>query len=185
MKYLKDKGFTTIELMVAILIAGIIMGAVGSFLTFHIQSFNANQAVVNTQYEGQLAMNQLTDIAMASEGITAISNLSGTSLLTNTGVVTPYKVTFRQEERLPSGVVQGVLYELTYDQTTATMTMIITRDGLAEPFYIFATHVIDFKIQANDGLSFGQARAINVNMSLQDGDAKLELQTQVKFRNKR
>lgn len=184
MNHNSEKGFTTVELMVAILIAGMIMGAVGSFLTFHIRSFNSNQAVVNTQYEGQLAMNQLTDIAMASEGIVTMTNLSGTSLMDNTGVVTPYSITFRQEERV-SGVDQIVLYKLTYDQATATMMMEITRGTTVEPTYVFATHITNFSIQGNDGLSFSNAKGVNVVMNLQDGNAKLELQTQIKFRNKR
>lgn len=57
-----QKGFTLVELLVAVAIAAIVGGAVFGFMIVGARSFSSTSTEVNLQYEAQLAFNQLQDI---------------------------------------------------------------------------------------------------------------------------
>lgn len=57
-----QKGFTLVELLVAVAIAAIVGGAVLGFMVVGARSFSSTSAEVNLQHEAQLAFNQLQDM---------------------------------------------------------------------------------------------------------------------------
>lgn len=183
-----NRGFTTIELILAIAIAGIIMGAVGSYLVFNLQGFNATQDVISVQYEGQLAMNQIVDIAKESTGIMAVSNDSGSAINMPDTVITPVSIEFRHNVR--EGMSEYThIYTISYDEDTDIISCEIDYDvnaaSLTDVTYILAEKVVGFTIEPlGQNVSFGMTDSIQINLTLQDNDANLELQSHVKFRNK-
>ncbi len=187
-----QKGFTTIELILAIAIAGIIMGAVGTFLTFNLRSFNTTTDVINIQYEGQLAMNQLTDIAKQSTGIIEIKTdkTSPSSQINEVNDTTPYYLVFKHEDD-SSGTEEITTYELFYDESTQEITVTITYPPVGTnpsdtETYIMAGTVESFVIATNGATtSYRNTDSIQINMRFEDGDAHIDLQSHVKFRNKR
>ncbi|MDF1617024.1 prepilin-type N-terminal cleavage/methylation domain-containing protein [Petrocella sp. FN5] len=175
-----NKGFTTIELILAIAIAGIIMGAVGTYLTFNLKGFNATKSVIDIQYEGQLAMNQLTAIAKESKGIEAIEDQAGNSSIDSPDVViNPSMIIFHQEDPI-EGTIE---YEITYDPSTQELTCTITPDGGASSSYIMASRIEQLRVAPTNNIDFEYTKSIQIFMDMLDGDAKMSLQSQVKFRN--
>lgn len=182
-----DNGFTTIELILAIAIAGIIMGAVGTFLTFNLRGFNITKDIIDIQYEAQLAMNQMTNIAQESTGIMVIEDSSGTDLSLTTTPVSPDEIVFYNFYE-DTGVERQTTYTLTYDVSSPTNKKIYIdttyHDGSTDPQYILAQYLTEFTITPSDGQNFSSTKGMTIYMAFRDGDAVMDLKTEVKFRNK-
>lgn len=168
-----DKGFTVIELMLAILIAGMIMAAVGSFLNFSMKSFNLTKEVIDVQYEAQMAINQLTDIGRESIGIIAFES-GGSNELTNTVRMPVELLTFEHEIRDASNQVFVVTY--------VGDEILVEIDGATS--YVMAEKIDSFTIEPTNGDSFETTNGIIVNMLIKDNESEHDIQTQIKFRNK-
>lgn len=184
-----NKGFSTLELIITIAIAGIIMGAVGSFLVFNLRSFNATTDVIDIQYEGQLAINQLADIAKQSTGILALEdNGSPAGDLMNTfNRTTPYFLQFEHRERDPADPSSDAdvitTYDITYDDITNDITVRVLP---TDETYILGSYITSYEIEPiSDAANFAEADSIQIYLTLESGDASIDLQTHVKFRNKR
>lgn len=187
------KGFTTIELILAIAIAGVIMGAVGSFLTFNLRGFNQAKDIIDIQYEGQLAINQLSSIAQESIGITAIDDQGGTDSYTYTTEVTPGTVEFVQDVVI-SGVDYEYTYHITYDPITdpdnpkilcqLDKENISASSTVSDAQYVMAQYVDAFTLEPTGG-SYQTTKSVVIKMTFAEGKASYDLQTEVKFRNKR
>jgi prepilin-type N-terminal cleavage/methylation domain-containing protein len=185
---MNNKGFTTIELILAIAIAGIVMGAIGSFLTFNLRGFNATTDVIDIQYEGQLAMNQLTNIARESTGVLLLDDedtLSGDDFNSNIKI-TPNTLRFEHKATDPSNSMLELttVYDLVYDEIDNEISATITENDGSTITYVIARYIEAFTIKPGDGLSFGDTKSIQMTMRLEQGAAHLDLQTHVKFRNK-
>lgn len=183
-----NKGFSTIELILAIAIAGIIMGAVGTFLIFNLRGFNATTDVIDIQYEGQLTINQLTDIAKESTGILVLENNgSPVADLLNTNVrTTPYRIEFKHYEReISDATISNEIahYTITYDDVADEITVHILPE---DETYILGSYITSYEIEPiSDAANFAEADSIQIYLTLESGDASIDLQTHVKFRNKR
>lgn len=64
-----NKGFTIVELMVAILILGIISSAAAAFVLNFTKSFHVSDALVDLQSEAQIVSNKLSEMIMESDGL--------------------------------------------------------------------------------------------------------------------
>lgn len=57
-----QKGFTIVELLIAITILSIVIAAVGGFIVVGSRSYAAGNSDINVQQEAQLALNQMSDV---------------------------------------------------------------------------------------------------------------------------
>jgi len=177
-----NKGFTTIELILAIAIAGIIMGAVGTFLNFNLKGFNATKEVIDIQYEGQLAMNQLTAIAKESKGVENILDEAGNpSINVANVIVNPKKIIFHHKDKDP--VVGITIFEIEYDPSSQELTCTITQSDGTSQSYIMASRIEELRVAPTNGIDFEYTKSIQIFMDMADGDAKMSIQSQIKFRN--
>lgn len=187
---MNNKGFTLIELIVALAISSLILIAVGTFLVFNLRSFNATNDIINIQYEGQLALNQLADIAKASKGIDAIEDMTGDDRLNESGELIPGEIQFSHyaynalldvDERTTfiinfvpgANVGEGIL-----------RCTIIDNDGSVIDAYIMAKYIDAFSVNPEANENFGSSRTLSVSATFAEKDAAYDLQTEMKFRNK-
>lgn len=192
------KGFTTIELIIAITIAGIIMGAVGTFMTFNLRSFNATTDIIDIQYEGQLAMTQLVDIIRESKGVESITGYTTTDATDEDKInasyeVIPTSVVFHHTEWDASAspaVDQVTSYTLTFD--AVNNKILCTVGGTTTASYDLARHITSFTltpagneyIPTTDYEDFQFSDTFLIRLTLEEGKASQQLETQVKIRNK-
>ncbi|MCF8018255.1 MAG: prepilin-type N-terminal cleavage/methylation domain-containing protein [Vallitaleaceae bacterium] len=175
-----DKGFTTIELILAIAIAGIIMGAVGTFLNFNLKGFNATKEIIDIQYEAQLAMNQITAIAKESKGIEDIFDQGGNSRIDSPDLlINPSKIIFHQEDPI-EGTIE---FEIDYDPITRVLTCTIIQPDGSSQSYPMASRIEAFSVAPTNDVDFEYTKSIQIFLDMTDGDANLSTQSQVKFRN--
>ncbi len=66
---LNTAGFTLIELLIALMIAALILGVAGTFLVFNVGSFNSSRNIIGIQREGQLTMNQISELLSEADSI--------------------------------------------------------------------------------------------------------------------
>ena len=180
-----NRGFTTIELILAILIAGIVMGAVGSFLTFNLRSFNTTTDIIDIQYEGQLVMNQLVEVLRESEGISDVTGFSiGFPLEVENKLDAAYEVVptaFSFEHSSWNGTSEDITnYLIKYDATTKVIS-IESPPGSND--YVMGQYVSSFSLEPVD-TDFEFADNIIIRMSMEQDGASLNLESQVKIRNK-
>lgn len=78
---MKNKGFSLVELLVAIAIAGIVAGSVGYLLTTSLRMFGNETTDVAQQQELQVTLNQIIDYAMESQTVVIKNSGSATDYL--------------------------------------------------------------------------------------------------------
>ena len=180
---MNNKGFTVIELILAIAIAGIIMGALGSFLTFNLRGFNATKDIIDIQYEAQLTMNQLTDIMKESGGILTIDKGSTHYIDSASALVDPDTWTLTRTVRLEGEAsTRTYNYTFTYDNTTGVIN-VVRVEGTDVVTYDVGRYIesITFEPSSQD---FEMTPSLIIYATFTDGNATLDVQTEVKFRNK-
>lgn len=196
-----QNGFTVVELMVAVLIAGAVTAVITGYLLAHIRSYEAAKAIVDIQYEGQLALNQMSRIAMESTGVThivTIDEVTGAEIdnMDKKTIITLNDdgeyIAFRELEEDGS--------ELYHIYTVRNNNIInysqSEHNDLSDPTTesLFARHVVALSVTPgksnrdssliSDNEDFQEAYSIDLELDLESGDATLNLKTQAKYRNK-
>lgn len=195
---MNNKGFTTVELIVAIAIVGLLMAAVANFMTFNIKGFQSTKDVIDIQYEGQIAMNQLTRIVRESTGILAIEDeATGTSKLTTSDEITPKMIEVHHELYAPgTTTIHTTEYILTYDDTNADNVKIVCdyetydpADGLTphtildSGHYVLMQYIDTITVQPSGGYQYNETEGLLIKVALKQDDAKFDFQSESKFRN--
>lgn len=186
-----ENGFSAVELMAAVTIAGLILGAITAFLTANIRSFETTVDVIDVQYEGQLAYNALGKTAMESTGISLIFGKSGAEAVdtdktnTSTLVDSPVAICFENSD--------GSAYTFYFDEANnkiifKTETIEANKHTLdigADDWYDFAFNVSGWTFDPGiDGATFRSTDHIQVTMDMEDGEISLNLSNLYKMRNK-
>lgn len=184
---MNNKGFTTIELILAIAIAGIIMGAVGTFLTFNLRSFNATKAIVDMQYESQIGFNQLVDLLRESEGLLTVKGEDGTNIPLYAIVNKPSEFSFERRIKDGAGGEDIIHYLIEYDQSQSNnhklVCTITYSDGSPQEVYDLCQYLSDFSLKAAPGKNLTTTRSLAIFATFKNKEAHLDLQTEVKLRN--
>ncbi len=176
-------GFTTIELMVALLIAALIMAAAMSFLVFNVQNFSASKNDINLQREGQLVMNQLVELLSESYGIDNYNSASETYRFllkerVEDNSTTPATVTYTDK-----------IYTIRWD--SSNNKILASVNGASE--YVVGENIIDFSIRTDDGggTDWDDTNLVLIKIKLEKGDSSkdyahsdISLSQSVKMRNK-
>ncbi len=188
-----EKGMSAVEMMLAVAIAGIVMGSIAAFLTAHIKSFETTIDVIDVQFEGQLAFNALGETAMESMGLGYVEDSTGGvavfTSIPGLEIVNPNAIGFINADDTK------VLF--VYDDAN---DKIVFRDAIAasesNPYdhsdisdksiwFDFAYNIDSWSIGSGVGNnSYKNTDNMYIYMELQDGDVYMNLSNLFQFRNK-
>jgi prepilin-type N-terminal cleavage/methylation domain-containing protein len=195
-RLLNNKGMTLIEVMLAILIAGGIAAAMGVFLTAHVRTYETTQDIIDVQYEGQLALNNMSRIAMESKGVNSIVNAGGFDVDLDADYHSTISVI--SFKGLYDETNNWYIYHIfTYDQASGSTEIWYSNStdaALTNPYNesLFARNIIAFEAEPAKGSfsgglggeSYNESDGIQFNLTLEDGNAELDISTLAKYRNK-
>ena len=183
-----EKGLSAVEMVLAVAIAGLIIGSLTGYLTTHIKSFETTVDVVDVQYEGQLAYNALGKVAMESTGISLVYGALTDLTATSNPVVDPEAICFENSD--------GSAYTFYFDsanhkilfKTESSASEKHTLDVYpvqAADWYDFAFNVKSWTIDPGvNGQIYRNTDNIQIKIEFEDGDVSLNLSNLYKMRNK-
>lgn len=178
-KLLKDtKGLSLVELVVAIAVTAILSTSIGLFFIIFVKNYEGTKDNLDIQYEAQVSLNEMTRIAMESKGISHVNTLEASGV---SGVITnPIMVAFESEDDGGNTIYHVFSYNnntVYYDDTT---------DASTYNQYEFANNISNFIIEPSpyNTDNFSETNSIKIIFEIKKGDAKLDVNTVVKFRNK-
>ncbi len=178
---MNNKGFTTVEVLISVVISSIVMGAVGSFLVFNVKGFKETKDTIDVQYEGQMVMNQIVDLLTESCGI---EDIDGTD--TSTGNTVAYE---SYETAIPSSLVikqkvdsAGVFVEKEYKikYNSAEEKIMVETDGVT---YELGRYISKFEVSPTRG-SYKDTNTLSIKIEITKNGKQVLLENQVKMRNK-
>jgi len=183
----ENDGFSVIELMLAIVIAGMMMGAVGGFLTAHIKSFETTLDVIDVQYEGQLALNALSKVAMESKGIYHVQLGVNDQTDANIEIIDPLAIGFLNADESYTlfyfdKVNNKIIFKDEVKGSPDYKTLDITDTS---KWFDFAFNIDSWRIKPGvGGKTYAATDNVYIYMHLLDDGSELTLSNLFKFRNK-
>jgi prepilin-type N-terminal cleavage/methylation domain-containing protein len=168
--YKNKKGFTLIELIVALSIAVIVISAVGSFLVSNLKSFNMANDQIDSQAQAKKALEFFTDTVMQGSGIT--TDMDSTQDYTK---VTAMNVTgygsFTVDRSDPLNI--QFKYKALDDMDNTLIAQYLTSFTL-EP------------LPQSTGMSFSSSNCtgVKITVTTKKNNAQVTLDNEVYFRNK-
>lgn len=96
-----QRGFTLVELIVAILIMSMVMLAAAGFVVSAANSYRVSNIEIELQMEAQIAVNQFSDILIEAKDYTVVRKADGTmdKLTVTTGEGKTYTFQMNEEKR--------------------------------------------------------------------------------------
>lgn len=193
----KNKGFTLIELIIALALTLVVIGVASTFFISTMKTFKRAEMSSNLQGEAEQIQSLLLTVGTQSEGIDQINNLNITSserryytqILDENGKIELEKVRFK---------LLNDYYILEYEKSTGKLKAKKENSGgqeLKEEGYPkdLSTNISEFTIRPidfrmNEDGSLYEAKAIEINLILKDMKGKSGVEVPVsliiKFRNK-
>lgn len=159
-KWLQNKGFSLVELIITIAILSVVGGSVTAFVLVAQRNYERGTTETELQYEAQVVVNHLNDIVMdCGKGIT----LEAESLFVyDTDII--YEISWEKEEEK--------LYMSTYD----------INEVLIEEDVLLADYVTDFDVDLSEMVD---NRTVSFSLELSKGKGMRRVQTEhrIKLRN--
>lgn len=196
-----QKGFTVVELMIAVLIAGMITVAISSYLLAHIKAYKASEDIIDLQYDGQVALNQISKIAMESTGLSHLFKVEA-------GGIEADQMTEANGVVLENIGDTFAFHKLELDGTDGYYIFTLRADGVLEysqsvnddlssptDVSIFARNIRQITItpgKSNKDPSvisseenFSDTKSVDIGFYLENDGSDLIVTTQAMFRNKK
>jgi len=183
-----QEGFSLIELMAAIAIAGVLIGSIGGFLTIHLRSFETSGSMINLQVESQMAMNTFENIFIESKGIILLYNQKEEDSLNNKTCDQPKYLVVKGESTLAIAFYYNVS-ESTIQFVQKSSSELETMEKINEldknDWYDFAYNVTSWKIESGvNNKSLKETDNINLSLNMELKGADIEVGSLYKMRNK-
>lgn len=179
---LNKKGFTLIEIVIAMAILAVVGTVITGFIVLSTNSFRAGTVQVDLQYDAQQSSNQIKSVIMGAN--------AGVAMVPSDGTSDPYLLIYNYSEDT-SGATPTEVYEvikLVYDVTDkkiyygeATFGAIVDIDTTFTADEMVAQHVESFNVDTSEVTSSGVA-LLNMRFAAEDGS--FDVNTAVTLRNK-
>ncbi|MBN2221461.1 MAG: prepilin-type N-terminal cleavage/methylation domain-containing protein [Vallitaleaceae bacterium] len=185
-----QSGFTVVELMTAIVIAGIITGVIGTFLLVHIKSFETTKDIVDIQYDTQLAMNSLNKTILEGKRAFIVKEdplVVGQGIVDTTisGISTPFCIGFVNKDNSVILFQYHATNKMIYFSQYSAYSTTYATDLSSGSWYEFISNVEQWSFETiPSNTLFDQADALQISLSLNKNGAIIDLSNTFKFRNK-
>jgi type II secretory pathway component PulJ len=179
-----EKGITVVEIMVALAMTGLIITAIGSFMTVNMKGYNSTKSSVNLQYEAQLIMNMLIDTLMEVSDIKLIQdqeNDEGSINLLEEVKGKLGKVVFIIPRKGSDGNKRE--YEVTLYREDGTQNLILKNEEISPEGEILTNRLKELTIESVDGKTLKTCKGIRINLVLENEEQEMTIRNEVKFRN--
>lgn len=182
-----SKGFTTLEMIVTVLVATMILGAITGFMTTMTKSYKVTQDIVDLQYQAQVTMNKIVDEIMYANEVKKIyDGGKGIHLLKiykedHNEQIKEKHIYIRQDEN-------NILYyreennELGLGASEQEKEETL-KDKLFQKQYQLATNVVDISFKTDIDLNVSNSRYIDVSMTFENSK-EIKISNRVWMRNR-
>lgn len=167
-KNIDNKGFTVIELIVAMAIISIITSAIYLYLITNLKCFNAGLDINNLQYNAEYATHELSDIIMPAHNIT-VAKYNTNNVLTNV-INSPVEITHME-----------FLYT---DGNTKTLKHNKQNNQLLINNKVISNNVKEFKAYPVTLNSFSKCNLIKLVITFEDNNTTITINKKITLRNK-
>ncbi len=181
----KNGGFTLVELLVAILISSIVVGLVGTMLSFNIKSFKSSRETMDVQYESQMAINQLNSLFSEATSIESIMVNDGLLDITydsddldNLVVKSEVVRIILNSDFLENDVYVNKQYILDFNKADKKII-----NSIDSETYELSRNVSNFWIEPING-TMKTANLFELSLEFDNNGRTISLNQQVKMRNK-
>jgi prepilin-type N-terminal cleavage/methylation domain-containing protein len=183
-----NKGFTLIELIIAMAVAAILIAAVGYFLLVGSKAYESAKYEVDLQAEAQILMNQIKDCVLecnALDNYDSIQNGFTLYYITEnpSAATESEKKMITRKETFWLDISEKKLYykkETRDSVTEPVLTGTADYSGFAgtdKQQYFMGQYVAALNVTMADNVA-------NVSLRLEDGDRSYELKDSIKIRNR-
>ena len=175
MKLIKNKiqGFTLVELLITLSLAGIILTLVFSFFINNLKNFNRAEHEVDLQYNGQFAKEYITKIVTQSKGISFVESIDGVDKTSTSDRVNVKQITFIVENADES--TSDISFSI--DEVSKELHSSDIMSSIAQ----YVEKLVIEPVPSNE--NYSNARGIALIINLSKGDVNKRIESQIKFRN--
>ncbi len=176
-----NKGFTLIEIIIALALTGIIISIILSLLASSIAIFHSNDKDIEIQQQGQFIIGFLEEKIMESCGIIYLQDTNGNTKHDTSEKVNIKKIIFKN---YPEATDKGYIFQLNKDTDSSTYNLKygIGLSGTATVEagnYIEKIEVVPIPSDKN----YTEARGLSISLSFNLNGQKKSFKTQLFFRN--
>lgn len=181
-----NRGITLVELMIAITISVVIMGAAAYFMGQAQKSFQYAKETIDLQMESQVLMDQLSSWIMEGNGV----KISGNALII-------YQIPRNTDTPLPDGVTKdtaatkriiwesdGKLYMKVVDGITdaaADTTVVTAADATSDR--CIGDYVKEFTPVFTTGVGQDRKKSVQITFKMESGKQQYTMENEVMLRN--
>ncbi len=175
MKLIKNniQGFTFIEILITLSLAGVILALVFSFFINNLKNFNRAEHEVGLQYNGQFAVDYITNIASQSKGISFVESIDRVDKTSTSDRVNVKQITFIVENADES--TSDISFSI--DEISKELHSTDRVNSIAQ----YVEELVIQPVPSNE--NYSNARGIALIINLSKGDVNKRIESQIKFRN--
>lgn len=176
MRYVRYKrGFTLVELIIVIAIMGVVFTAASSFLLTNLKTFHRADDQIDAQYNAQIAMNEIIDNIMESEGIVSINQNLGAYIGDPIDIS---EIIFKiDDNKYIKYAYNSLTKELSRGQDS-------TQGSIDTELYASSIEAFKAELIIDSGVTdYNKSKGIIITIKTTIKDSNIELTNQVYFRN--
>lgn len=169
------RGFTMVELVIVIAIMGVVFTAISSFLINNLKTFHRAEDQIDTQYNAQIAMNEIVDYIMESQGIVSIKPNPGAYM---GGSLNVREIIFKIKDN------EYIKYDYNDQNKELSRGKGSSLGSIDTDLY--ASNIEDFNVELiiDSGVTdYKKSKGIIINIETLIKDSNIKLTNQVYFRN--
>ncbi len=187
-----NKGFSLIELLVAIGVSGVVILMISFIMVQGTTLFKGENEVIDIQGEIQIVRNQITEALMGAKSVVVVEAKDGVVIYT--GEVDKESNRLKAETSGPSDTNEVTTERIiTYVKATKSLYISSTKQDAVSEGSLVSNYVTDIKVEFNDDNAkkldngsidyYRNPFSVNLTLTLEHGEQQSDLNIDVRVRN--